>query len=161
MTNMFEELSLDELRAKRAEMQHQEDAVSFVRRLAQGRLDIARDELRRRIDNEPLQDVATNLAGVFGQEHGGGSARPPRETIISGDHPLVLELEHLCEDLGFGSIRTLDETSLRTAIDELAKFELLRSSERRALFDTIDALTAALVQRYKSGGANVDALLND
>jgi hypothetical protein len=67
----------------------------------------------------------------------------------------------LCEDLGFGSIRTLDETSLRTAIDELAKFELLRSSERRALFDTIDALTAALVQRYKSGGANVDALLND
>ena len=47
---MFEELSLDELRAKRAEMQHQEDAVSFVRRLAQGRLDIARDELRRRID---------------------------------------------------------------------------------------------------------------
>jgi hypothetical protein len=55
----------------------------------------------------------------------------------------------------------LDETSLRTAIDELAKFELLRSSERRALFDTIDALTAALVQRYKSGGANVDALLND
>ena len=67
MTNMFEELSLDELRAKRAEMQHQEDAVSFVRRLAQGRLDIARDELRRRIDNEPLLDVATNLAGVFGQ----------------------------------------------------------------------------------------------
>jgi len=29
------------------------------------------------------------------------------------------------------------------------------------LFDTIDALTAALVQRYKSGGANIDALLND
>ena len=157
----FSNLDLAGIRAARTAMQAQEDAVSFVRRMAQGRLDIARDEQRRRAENLPTSNTATDLAGVFGQEHGGGSARPPRETIISGDHPLVLELEHLCEDLGFGSIRTLDETSLRTAIDELAKFELLRSSERRALFDTIDALTAALVQRYKSGGANVDALLND
>jgi hypothetical protein len=29
------------------------------------------------------------------------------------------------------------------------------------LFDEIDALTAELVKRYKDGGANVDALLND
>ena len=160
MTN-FDDLSLADIRAQRSASQLHEDAVSFVRRIAQGRLDIARDELRRRIDNEPLLDVATDLAQVFGQEHGGGSARPPRETIISADHPLVVELESLCEELGFGSIRTLDETSLRTAIDELAKFELLRSVERRVLFDTIDGLTAALVKRLKSGGANVDALLND
>jgi hypothetical protein len=29
------------------------------------------------------------------------------------------------------------------------------------LFDQIAALTAELVKRYKDGGANVDALLND
>jgi hypothetical protein len=50
---------------------------------------------------------------------------------------------------------------LQRAIDELSAFENARSGERRSLFDQIDALTAELVKRYKDGGANVDALLND
>lgn len=129
--------------------------------MAQGRLDIARDEQRRRAENLPTSQTATDLAGVFGQEHGGGSARPPRETNISTDHPLVIELEQLCDRVGFGSIRTLDETALRAVIDELSVFENARSGERRALFDQIDALTAELVQRYKQDGADVDSLLND
>ena len=154
-------LDLAGIRAARAALQTQEDAVSFVRRMAQGRLDIARDEQRRRAENLPTSQTATDLAGVFGQEHGGGSARPPRETNISTDHPLVIELEQLCDRVGFGSIRTLDETALRAVIDELSVFENARSGERRALFDQIDALTAELVERYKQDGADVDSLLND
>jgi len=154
-------LDLAGIRAARAALQAQEDAVSFVRRMAQGRLDIARDEQRRRAENLPTSQTATDLAGVFGQEHGGGSARPPRETNISTDHPLVIELEQLCDRVGFGSIRTLDETALRAVIDELSVFENARSGERRALFDQIDALTAELVERYKQDGADVDSLLND
>ena len=91
----YSELDLAGIRAARAELQSQEDAVSFVRRMAQGRLDIARDEQRRRSANMPTSNTATDLAGVFGQEHGGGSARPPRETNVSTDHPLVVELEQL------------------------------------------------------------------
>lgn len=154
-------LDLAGIRAARAALQTQEDAVSFVRRMAQGRLDIARDEQRRRAENLPTSQTATDLAGVFGQEHGGGSARPPRETNISTDHPLVIELEQLCDRVGFGSIRTLDEAALVGVIDELSAFENARSSERRALFDQIDVLTAELVQRYKQDGADVDSLLND
>jgi hypothetical protein len=154
-------LDLAGIRAARAALHAQEDAVSFVRRMAQGRLDIARDEQRRRAENLPTSQTATDLAGVFGQEHGGGSARPPRETNISTDHPLVIELEQLCDRVGFGSIRTLDETALLAVIDELSAFENARSGERRALFDQIDALTAELVQRYKQDGADVDSLLND
>lgn len=154
-------LDLAGIRAARAALQAQEDVVSFVRRMAQGRLDIARDEQRRRAENLPTSQTATDLAGVFGQEHGGGSARPPRETNISTDHPLVIELEQLCDRVGFGSIRTLDEAALLGVIDELSVFENARSGERRTLFDQIDALTVELVQRYKQDGANVDLLLND
>ncbi len=160
MTN-FDSLSVEEIRARRASLQAQEDAVSFVRRLAQGRLDLARDEERRRQSNDQSVNVERELAEVFGQEHGGGSARPPRETNVSADHPLVVELERLCESIGFGSLRQLDVDSLRAVIDELTAFESARSSERRALFDEIDALTAALVRRYKDGGANVDSLLGE
>jgi hypothetical protein len=154
-------LDLAGIRAARAALQAQEDAVSFVRRMAQGRLDIARDEQRRRAENLPTSQTATDLAGVFGQEHGGGSARPPRETNISTDHPLVIELEQLCDRVGFGSIRTLDEAALLGVIDELSAFENARSGERRMLFDQIDTLTAELVRRYKQDGADVDSLLND
>lgn len=155
-------LSLVEIRQQRSALHAQEDAVSFVRRMAQGRLDIAKDEQRRRADHTPVSTSVTgDLAGIFGQEHGGGSARPPRETNVSPDHPLVRELERLCEDIGFGSLRSLDDESLDQIVESLSAFESQRSAERRQLFDQIDALTVELVRRYKVGGADVDALLND
>jgi len=61
----FSNLDLAGIRAARTAMQAQEDAVSFVRRMAQGRLDIARDEQRRRAENLPTSNTATDLAGVF------------------------------------------------------------------------------------------------
>lgn len=155
-------LSLVQIRQQRSHLHDQEDAISFVRRMAQGRLDIAKDEQRRRADNTPVSTTVTsNLAGIFGQEHGGGSARPPRETDVSPDHVLVRELERLCEDIGFGSLRTHDNESLEQIIESLSAFENQRSAERRQLFDQIDALTVELVRRYKEGGADVESLLGD
>ena len=63
-----------ELRSARAELQMQEDVISFVRRMAQGRCDLARDEQRRRVDGTPASGMSViDIANVFGQEHGGGS----------------------------------------------------------------------------------------
>ncbi|MFZ9512944.1 MAG: hypothetical protein ACO28U_05240, partial [Ilumatobacteraceae bacterium] len=113
-------------------------------------------------DGTPASGMSVvDIANVFGQEHGGGSSRPPRETNISADHELVVELEKLCERVGFGELRTLDDDALESAIAEIEKFELARSAERKNLFAKIDSLTSELVKRYKDGGANIDALLND
>ncbi|MGA1239669.1 MAG: hypothetical protein ACO3XZ_02900, partial [Ilumatobacteraceae bacterium] len=46
-------MSTAELRSARAALQMQEDVISFVRRMAQGRCDLARDEQRRRTDGTP------------------------------------------------------------------------------------------------------------
>jgi len=155
-------MSTAELRSARAALQMQEDVISFVRRMAQGRCDLARDEQRRRTDGTPASGMSVvDIANVFGQEHGGGSSRPPRETNISAEHELVVELEKLCERVGFGELRTLDDDALESAIAEIEKFELARSAERKNLFAKIDSLTSELVKRYKDGGANIDALLND
>lgn len=151
-----------ELRSARAALQMQEDVISFVRRMAQGRCDLARDEQRRRTDGTPASGISvSDIANVFGQEGGGGSSRPPRETNISAEHELVVELEKLCERVGFGELRTLADDSLEMAVTEIEKFELARSAERKNLFAKIDALTTELVKRYKDGGANVDSLLTD
>jgi hypothetical protein len=155
-----ESMSTAEIRVARAALQAQEDVISFVRRMAQGRCDLARDEQRRRVDGTPASGISvSDIANVFGQEHGGGSSRPPRETNISAEHPLFVELETLCQEISFGELRTLDDQSLENVVQQLSRFEVSQSIERKALFASIDALTTQLVKRYKDDGVNVDSLL--
>jgi len=51
-------MSTSELRSARAALQMQEDVISFVRRMAQGRCDLARDEQRRRTDGTPASGMS-------------------------------------------------------------------------------------------------------
>lgn len=150
-----EQLTLADIRAQRNALQGEEDAISFVRRLAQGRLDLVQDEQRRRASGseQPVGSLADRLADVFGQQHGGGSARPPRETNVPADHPLVLELDQLCEHYQFESMENIDDKSLDELAGALGMFEKSCSGQRHDLFEKIDALTAELVRRVREGGA--------
>jgi molybdopterin converting factor small subunit len=155
------ELSLAEVRARRADLQATEDTVSFVRRLAQGRLDIARDESQRRVSGGALQDDVTDgIARVFSTERGTGSNRPPRDTAVVADHPLLNELEALCVNVGFGDLRNLDDAELATCCAQLEELEARMSTQRKELFGQIDVLSNELVRRYRSS-SNVDALLDE
>ncbi|MDP9070608.1 MAG: aerial mycelium formation protein, partial [Actinomycetota bacterium] len=76
----LERLPLPELRRRKAECQEVEVAVSYLRRLVQGRLDIVEVDLRRRAGGEPadLSDVVDRLPQILagaGRPDGGG--RPP------------------------------------------------------------------------------------
>ena len=88
-----------------------------------------------------------------------GSARPPRDTDVAADHPLLAEFDELCDRMGFDNMSELDESALDALESALRTFEATQSEIRRRLFDRIDALTAELVRRYRDGGASVDALL--
>lgn len=147
--------SVAEIRAQRNALQAEEDAISFVRRLAQGRLDLVQDEERRRASGTETSvgSLADRLADVFGQQHGGGSARPPRETNIPADHPLVKELDELCEHYEFESLENLDSKLLSELAGALSMFEKSCSQLRHDLFEKIDALTAALVASVRASGA--------
>lgn len=155
-------MSLDAVRSQRATVQAEEDAVSFVRRVAQGRLDIARDEVRRRASGEDSQqDVTDGITRVFAVERGSGSNRPPRDTAVTADHPLSAELESLCDSIGFGGLRDLSDQELGACVERLAEFESRVSTLRKTLFARIDALSAELVRRYRSSTASVDSLLDE
>lgn len=148
--------SVAEIRTRRQALQAEEDAISFVRRLAQGRLDLVRDEQRRRAQGSdvPTTSLEERLADVFGQQHGGGSARPPRETNVPSDHPLVKELDQVCEHYSFESMDGLDDKDLDELLGALDMFEKTCSQMRHALFDQIDALTAELVKKVRESGAS-------
>jgi len=154
-------LSLSDLRAQRNALQRQEDAVSFVRRLTQGRIDLVLDEERRRATKAPAPsgNLTQRLANVFGQEHGGGSARPPRETDVPADHPLLVQLDELCEEFSFENLESLTDADISALRDALTMFEQSCSQQRHQMFEQIDALTAELVARLRDGGTA--ALLTD
>ena len=152
------DMPLPELRALRSRLQTEDDAVSYVRRLAQARLDLVLAEAAHRSagDNRP---VAGDLPAILGSHLTGGAARPPRPADDFSDHPLASALEKLCDDAGSTALQSMSDAELADYGEQLRAFEHQRSSERKALFSRIDALSAELVLRYRDGGADVDALL--
>lgn len=151
-------LPLSDLRALRAELQHADDAVSYVRRLTQARLDLVRAELQHRAVGDQ-KNITGELPAILGTHLTGGPPRPPRPADDFSDHPLALALEELCNEAGSTDLPSMTIEELGAYIGRLHEFEQLRSHERKELFVRIDALSAELVRRYRDGEADVDGLL--
>jgi hypothetical protein len=158
------QLPLQELRTLRSELQALDDVVSYVRRVAQTRLDLVDAEIRHRAEQMGVpvpHEVSGELRSVLGHHLSGGPARPPRPAGDSSSHPIALEFEALCARYGVADIEGLDDEQLGELRDAMAVYEHDRSQERHALFARIDALSAELVRRYRDGEADVDGLLAD
>jgi hypothetical protein len=139
---MTDGLALDQLKARRRELQDIDDAVSYVRRVAQGRADLARAELARRGGAE------LDLRHVLGDHLLGASERPPRPVEDQSEHPRAVELDRLCAERGFGRLGELDDESLAALTAALDEFEVRVSDERRQVYAELDDLTDELVRRY-------------
>lgn len=155
---------LEEIRAMRAESQAAETAVSFLRRLAQGRLDILHAFIDRRHDgvDTDLDIVVQDLPDIIG----GGPPRPPgpgrlpvqmAPDMEHGD--LTEELDAILDPGRVSQLSSLSEDELREVADELSALEHRVSVQRRQLHERIDRLQAEIVARYKTGQASVDGLL--
>jgi hypothetical protein len=156
-------LSMDELRAKRAESQAIEVGLSYLRRLAQGRLDIVAAEKRRRTEGgEPVSSagLVESLSGILGDHLiAPGNGRLPQ--LLSPDLSEV-DTESLDAIAGPGRLANLTDCTdadLDELVEALSAYEADVSARRRALFETIDALQAEITRRYKTGEASVETLL--
>ena len=154
-------LSLDELRALRNRLQMEDDEVSYVRRVAQARVDLVRAEAHRRDRGESTDDLSSELRVVLSTHLTGGPARPPRPTDDLSGHPLAIELDELCTAHGFGRLKLLDDADLASLSAAISEFESSVSSDRRARFERLDVLSAELVRRYRDGEADIDSLHAD
>src|SRR5687768_17239819 len=124
-------MPLDELRAERASLQAQDDVISYVRRVAQGRLDVLDAEMERRRGER--QDVTGALPRILAAHLTGltdAPPRPPRPVGEASDHPLALELEELCARLGSDDVKSLDDAEVDELRIALLSFERARSRER-------------------------------
>jgi hypothetical protein len=148
-------MSVDELRRRRGDLQALDDAVSYVRRVAQGRADLARDAIGRASDDRdptPVyarDDLQGELRDVLAERLLGDEARPPRPAEDFSEHPLAVELDELCAANGFGRLDRLTTDELEQLVAALDAFERTVSARRKALYDELDAVTEELVDRYR------------
>jgi len=155
------ELSLVDLRARRADAEQEEADLSYVRRLLQGRMDIVRAELGRRSGGSTEGSLVDQLAAILAD----GPSAPPHGM---GRHVTVepsrvdehrRAVEQLIADVGVSDVVALDESSLAGALTRLSEYERAVSRNRRRVQDAMDSCTAEIARRYKSGEASVDDLL--
>jgi hypothetical protein len=144
-------LDLDQLRAQRLELQQLDDVVSYVRRVAQARADLARSELERRGAGDG-SELTDDLRGVLSDRLLAGSDRPPRPAEDFSGHPRSIELDRLCAEHGFGRLSELEPDELAALVTALDDFERRVSAERHDLFARLDQLTEELVRRYRQDG---------
>lgn len=152
-------LSLDELREMRNQLQSEDDVVSYVRRVAQARLDLVRAEAHRRQRGETHEDLSSELRVVLSSHLTGGPPRPPRPVENLDDNELSDRLDAICAEHGFSRLDDLLPSELTNLDEQLTKFERQVSDDRRERYERLDALSAELVRRYRDGEATVDGLL--
>ena len=85
-------LSLADLRELRSQQQAAEDAISYVRRLVQARLDLVSAEQKRR-NNGNDRTVSDDLPAILGRHLNSGPARPPRPTVEFDSDWVIAEVD--------------------------------------------------------------------
>lgn len=152
-----------ELRTLRAECQRVEDAVSYQRRLVQGRLDIVQAEHDRRRAGLPPADLETLVAGLPGALAAGVAG--PRRGHTTYEHDLEdadevsSSVDAVVGPSALAELPSLDAADLADLTDRLRELEQTVSARRRILFDRLDALADELGRRYRDGETTVDSLL--
>jgi len=162
----LEALPTEELRARRADAEAEEEALSYVRRLLQGRVDLLRAELRRRQDagSDAAGDLLGVLAGVLTDQSTGErdvmAARATRLRVPPDVEPHETRLEQVLPRRDLEDLEEVPVETLEDYIERLAAHEQVLSQQRRGLFAHIDALRSELAARYKDGRAAVSDLLS-
>ncbi len=160
-------LSLPELRAVRRDAQRDEADLSYVRRLLQGRIDILRAELARRVPSATPSAVAAQDASVVQRlpeilRDGPARHRSSARHVTLGT-PRSEEYRRLAaEMLGEGELSDLaarTDGELNTAMGRLVRYEQQVSRRRQRLQRTADECSAEIARRYRDGEAQVDDLL--
>jgi len=159
------DLPLTDVRARRDETQEAADALSYLRRMVQGRLDIVHADLQRRAGGEPgdLHELVEQLKRgeiiADGTRSAGQGRLPTGLAPADLDGWIAVELDSVVDAGRMSALPELDEDAVRALADTLEELERRVSHQRAELHERANTLQEEIVRRYKSGEATVDSLL--
>jgi hypothetical protein len=179
----LDQAPVTDLRARRDECQRAEALLSYLRRVIQGEIDLVLAEMEVRRDGgrsdigrlvEELPTILSPAAPTSSEPaHVLVDTMPAVAEMMEFQHDVPLEellAQVLSEGEGEGdgdpgellpgaNLCTFQDFELQAALERLRYEETTISGKRRILHERIDALQAAIVDRYKSGAADPDSLL--
>jgi len=147
---------IDEIRSMRTHCQDLENATSYVRRFAQGRIDLVGGI-------EDVSDATDLPASLAGGELAGSeaTARPPQSLEPNPFAEKLLEVLDGVVDPSQISLSAVPEPERRDEmVAELSDFERSISAHRSQLHDVIGTIQAEIVRRYRDGEADAGRLLS-
>jgi anti-sigma-K factor RsiG len=148
--------SLDDLRDMKAECVDVENALSYLRRLAQARMEILDAEQHRRERGGSVGDLVKDLPRILSAESGRSSVVDTR--VPPPDSPAI-ELhwpdgrEELVADTTLANLPVLPAEELASTTSQLQDFERELSSLRREMHSVIDTLEREIAARSVAGTA--------
>jgi hypothetical protein len=157
-------LDMAEVRMRRAACQHREEAVSYLRRVIQVRLDLLGTEMARRQSGEaPIatDELVARLPEILA-DHGRapGFGQAPRGLRLPDiQDELVALVDEIVPPGQLSEMSGIGDDDLASLVDRLEALEHEVSSTRHQLHAQIDLLQAEVTRRYRSGEATVDSLL--
>jgi hypothetical protein len=138
---------LDELRAKREDAEQEEVDLSYVRRLIQGRIDIAEAERRRRASGSEgsiLDQLVDILTDDNASTTGSGRHLDVEPSRVA-EHRRVVE--RVVSDARISDVSALTDDQLEGALRVLREHEEHASGLRRDVQTVVDTLSDAIGRR--------------
>jgi hypothetical protein len=148
--------SLDDLRAMKSECNDVENTLSFMRRLAQARIEILDAEHVRRERGGTLEELVKDLPRILSGESGRSSITDTR--VPPPDAP-ALDLhwpdgrEQLIEDTTLAHLPLLPADELDSTLERLRAFERELSDLRQSMHGVIDVVEREIAARQVAGTA--------
>jgi hypothetical protein len=143
---------LDEVRHLHEETLEVETELSYVRRMAQARIDIISAELDRRRAGLSVTDLVAMLPEILSDDSprtDPAHSRLPRHLAPNPAIQWRRGLEHLITDATLANLPTLSDDELLENRDQLHTLEREMSQRRHALHRIIEAIEADLAARHR------------
>jgi hypothetical protein len=141
----WSELTLDGLRSYRRRLSHEEEKVSYWRRLVHARIDMLEAEAHH---ERPL--TIEELIRVLGDT---GTGRGRRALVNVHAAESLPELPVL-EEMWVTELDPNDSQAVADALERLRVAERQLTDYRRALHEQLDAATRELIERYREDPAS-------
>lgn len=141
----------DEVRRRRDLARAELEYLSFLRRLLQGRRDILRDELDRRLSGGEPQSVVERVVSVL-SEGSRGPSRGEAPVIPLPDEELALarrRVERLLSDATLSDLGSLSDQDLEAAVTRIEEEERGVSATRSQVIETLDLLQDEMKGRLR------------
>jgi hypothetical protein len=157
----LETAPFDDVRSRRREAEQEEADLSYIRRMLQGRMDILRAELSRRSgagggDEKIVDHLSRILSDASRSDHGLGRFLTVEPSRVDEHRRAV---EQVIADVGVSDVAGHSDDEVRATLQRLEELERHVSEQRQDVQKVMDALTAEVTRRYRTGAANVDDLL--